>query len=65
MGYPKINGEPLWHDLFQSITNQKILAKLAAQLASFLRELHTIPIDQLEIALPCNDLPGEWENLYH
>jgi len=64
MGYPKIKGEPLWNKLFQTIRNGQILEHLAAQLSSFLWELHTIPVDQIELDLPLNDLPGEWENRY-
>jgi aminoglycoside 2''-phosphotransferase len=65
MGYQKINGEPLWRSRFQTIKDQQILKHLAAQLAAFLRELHAVPIEHLELDLPINDLPGEWENLYN
>lgn len=64
MGYPKISGEPLWHPRFQSIKDRQILAKLGAQLATFLWDLHAIPVESLDLDLPINDLPQEWENLY-
>lgn len=64
MGYQKINGEPLWHPLFQSIKDQQVLEKLAAQLAGFLWELHHIPLNQLDPNLSVKDLPDEWQNMY-
>ncbi|MCJ7535711.1 MAG: phosphotransferase [Anaerolineales bacterium] len=64
MGYHKIQGEPLWHSRFQSIKDQQALAKMASQLAAFLRELHAVPVDQLELDLPINDLPQEWAKMY-
>ena len=64
MGYPKIQGEPLWHPRFQSIKDQQVLEKMASQLATFLRELHTIPVDHLEFELPINDLPQDWAKMY-
>lgn len=64
MGYPKIRGEPLWHQRFQTIKDQQILAKMALQLATFLRELHAIPVDHLALDLPVSDGPQYWANLY-
>lgn len=64
MGYHKIKGDPLWHPRFQSIKDQQVLAKMASQLAAFLRELHAVPVDQLELDLPINDLPQEWAKMY-
>ena len=64
MGYHKIQGEPLWHSRFQSIKDQQVLAKMASQLAAFLRELHAVPVDHLELDLPINDLPQEWAKMY-
>lgn len=64
MGYPKIKGEPLWHPLFQSIKDQQVREKLAAQLAGFLWELHHIPLNQLDPNLSVKDLPDEWQNMY-
>jgi aminoglycoside 2''-phosphotransferase len=64
MGYHKIKGEPLWHPRFQAIKDQQVLAKMASQLATFLRELHAIPVDNLNLDLPFNDRPQDWEKLY-
>jgi aminoglycoside 2''-phosphotransferase len=64
MGYPIIIGEPFWHPRFQRIKDQQVLEHLAFQLSSFLRELHAIPVDQLDLDLPVNDLTEDWANLY-
>lgn len=42
MGYPLINGEPLWKESFNKIENEEVLQSLATQIASFLLELHSI-----------------------
>ncbi len=64
MGYRKIRGEPLWHARFQAIKNQLVLTKLAWQLASFLNELHSLPVKQLGLDLPVMDQAQEWAKLY-
>lgn len=64
MGYPKIEGEPLWNPRFQSIKDQQVLEHLATQLAGFLWELHHLPLDQFERNLPLNDLLQDWQKMY-
>jgi aminoglycoside 2''-phosphotransferase len=64
MGYPKIEGEPLWNPRFQSIKDQQVLEHLATQLAGFLWELHHLPLDQFEANLPLNDLLQDWQKMY-
>jgi len=64
MGYHKIQGEPLWHERFQAIKDQKILKKIASQLAAFLHELHSLPVKQLGLDLPVMDQAQEWAKLY-
>jgi aminoglycoside 2''-phosphotransferase len=51
-GYPLLPGEPLWHERVTAIGDQTARSRLAAQLASFLRELHSIPVGELPIAPP-------------
>ena len=53
VGYRLIPGEPLWHDTLMLIDDDKTLDVLATQLATFLKELHHIPVDE---AIAC-DLP--------
>ena len=37
---------------------------MTSQLATFLRELHAIPVNQFVLDLPINDLPQDWAKLY-
>lgn len=63
MGYRMLPGNPLWVETLHSLdggTQQR----LSTQLASFLQELHHIPVEQLGTNLPIQDGPEEWANLY-
>lgn len=65
MGYAKIAGEPLWVEALAAITTPEAKKQLAVQLAEFLRELHSIPIQTLLFAqLPLMDTRSEWTDLY-
>jgi len=64
MGYRMLPGEPLWRDTLQSINDDETLQRLAAQLAGFLKELHTIPVEKIGMDLPVNDSVKEAEKLY-
>jgi aminoglycoside 2''-phosphotransferase len=63
MGYRMLPGEPLWLETFQCLDDET-QGRLAAQLASFLRELHRIPVERLGTGLPIQDGPEEWASLY-
>jgi aminoglycoside 2''-phosphotransferase len=63
MGYRMIPGEPLWLETFH-VLDEATQGRLAEQLASFLRELHRIPVGQLGTGLPVQDGPEEWADLY-
>lgn len=64
MGYHMLPGEPLWPQTLHAIKDEKLLQHLADQLATFLRQLHSIPAEALEVKLP--DFRGcdEWRELY-
>ena len=64
MGYEMIPGEPLWHETLHSIKEEEVRQRLATQLALFLKELHSIPIEVFGSDLPLNDNQEEWEELY-
>ena len=65
VGYAKIAGEPLWVEAFAAITTPEAKKRLAVQLAEFLRELHSIPIQTLlSDQLPLMDTRSEWVDLY-
>lgn len=66
IGYPIIQGIPLWPEAFEQITNDATLDRMAAQLATFLKELHAVPTDK---AIPINmvdeDQRPYWMDLYN
>ncbi|MFL5807273.1 MAG: phosphotransferase family protein [Roseiflexaceae bacterium] len=55
MGYPLLPGQPLWRAAFDAIADDQVLDHLAAQLAGFLRALHTLPPAALGAAVPVGD----------
>jgi aminoglycoside 2''-phosphotransferase len=65
VGYPMIPGKPLWRDLFRMMDNPDILEAVARDLATFLRELHSIPVNEvIPIHLPTEDGPDGWADMY-
>jgi aminoglycoside 2''-phosphotransferase len=64
MGYRLLPGEPLWPERLHAFKDEEQLQLVANQLATFLRHLHTIPAETLEVRLP--DFQGceEWRDLY-
>jgi len=65
VGYEMIKGEPLWRETVSSITDEAILQKLATQIATFLKELHSISVeDAIPVLLPRVDTRDEWLDLY-
>lgn len=65
IGYNMISGEPLWHETLDNIHDHKTLDGLAAQLANFLKELHSVPLRKaLTHELPVYDRHDEWADLY-
>ncbi|MCA9939781.1 MAG: aminoglycoside phosphotransferase family protein [Anaerolineales bacterium] len=56
MGYPIIPGRPLWRHVFRQINIPEVLDNLAMQIATFLRELHSVPLDVVRrLRLPLED----------
>jgi aminoglycoside 2''-phosphotransferase len=64
MGYKMIPGEPLTREKLAAIPDGPTLRRLANQLASFLKELHTLPPDTLTAILPLEDGQQQWAVLY-
>jgi aminoglycoside 2''-phosphotransferase len=62
MGYPRLPGIPLGREEFKRVQDEIVRAKLASQLARFLNELHSIPIEGLDF--PIEDGPEYWGELY-
>lgn len=65
VGYEMIPGTPLWYEDFLAIDDDEMLEAMAIQLATFLRELHTIPADEvMPVDLPVFDQRDEWADMY-
>lgn len=65
MGYRLLPGQPLYRDVFQTVTDPKILDSLAQQLAGFLSALHTLPPSVLSgLPLPLQDTRQTWIDFY-
>jgi len=64
-GYHKINGEPFWNTTFFQLSEEE-QSTSAAQLANFLKELHSIPVSEISSILKGNtaDIYSEIESLY-
>jgi aminoglycoside 2''-phosphotransferase len=63
VGYPRLPGEPFWRDtlLAQDDTTRGLLA---GQLARFLKALHSVPADSLQVDLPVEDGLESWADMY-
>ncbi len=65
ISYEMIKGEPLWSKTVSSIIDEGILQKLATQIATFLKALHGISVeDTMSMPLPLVDTKAEWVDLY-
>lgn len=64
-GYRMIPGEPLWNPALQSIGDIRARQRLAVQLGTFLRELHSIPTNERQqFAQPRHGGISAWSDLY-
>jgi aminoglycoside 2''-phosphotransferase len=63
LGYRMIAGELLRDEVLLA-ADGATLRKLAAQLATFLRELHAVPVEALGLALPVEDSRRQWSEMY-
>lgn len=60
MGYPLIRGEPVQADTFASVA-EAVLKHVAEQIVGFLRELHSTPLDRLD--LPEDETRDDWARM--
>src|SRR4051794_36622466 len=60
MGYPMIPGQPLLRERFAAITDETVLEQIAADLASFLKALHALPLNTFTPAPERYDARAEW-----
>ena len=65
IGYPILPGKSLWRDLFKTIHDTDTLGKIAAELSTFLYELHHIPTKIIIPITPTlHDTRQEWVTMY-
>jgi aminoglycoside 2''-phosphotransferase len=63
-GYRMIPGEPLWRDTFRALEGREVVQALADQVASFLKALHSVPVEDLGIELPLDDTYERSADIY-
>jgi aminoglycoside 2''-phosphotransferase len=65
IGYRMIPGEPLWRGVLMGIEDDGVLQTLATQLATFLKELHSVPVSEaVAFDLPVSDDYAECTDMY-
>lgn len=65
IGYRMIPGLPLSRETFLGIHDEKTIDVLAQQLAAFLKELHSVPVQAaIKCPLPLSDTYDEWADIY-
>jgi len=64
VGYSMIPGIPLWCENFRKITHPDVRQRMAIQLATFLQELHQVPVEELGVELQIEDQPAYWAEMY-
>jgi len=64
MGYHMIPGEPLLRTVMHTIQDDAALDSMAAQLATFMQELHSLSPAKIGLSLPLSDTRDEWQNMY-
>jgi aminoglycoside 2''-phosphotransferase len=63
-GYQRLPGDPLYRPLLAQTRSEETLNRLAGQLASFLRALHTIPSTDINISAHVADHRAEYEQMF-
>jgi len=65
VGYRLIRGEPLLQGIFLRIDDERVIQALAVQLATFLQQLHSVPVETaIEVAPPPYDGHATWADMY-
>jgi aminoglycoside 2''-phosphotransferase len=63
-GYRKIPGKPLYRERLKAIKNEAVVQRLAKQAADFLRALHCIDTDNLDVPVRVEDPLAYYKNFY-
>jgi len=64
MGYRLLAGQPLFRDIFNTITDQSTVNTFASQLANFLYGLHTLSPTALGLNLPVQNQLSAYKSFY-
>ncbi len=65
IGYERIPGEGLWRETIQTLDDDLVLDRLAAQLGAFLKALHQVPVERaIDAELPRVDTREEIVDFY-
>ena len=64
VGYPMIPGIPLWRPNFRKITKETVRKHMAEQLAEFLKELHSTPLNELPVTFEPEETLNHWIDMY-
>jgi aminoglycoside 2''-phosphotransferase len=64
MGYQMLPGAPLWRETIDTLVEDRVLDRLATQLAEFLSALHTLPAAALGGPVPTMDSADWWAKLF-
>lgn len=63
MGYRMLPGKPFWRELQSTVVDEMAVARIAAQLAAFLNELHHIPLETISETLFIQDDLSKWQQM--
>lgn len=65
MGYRLLPGRPLWRADLEKVAEEDVLARMARQLAAFLKALHAVPLAEVPpAAVRRADDGASWSSLY-
>ncbi len=64
MGYHMLPGTPLYRAVLEAIEDETVLDRLAWQIATFMRELHSLSTEALGIDVPLSDGRDAWQDMY-
>lgn len=64
VGYRKLPGSPLWPEDFRRIGDEGTVDRLAADIGSFLRALHAVPTETVDIPQEPSDSPAALREIF-
>ncbi len=64
IGYELILGDPLWRETVQSITDERVLDRIAGQIGTFLKALHQVPASAIDAELQFVDTVEQYRDMF-